>query len=62
VIVCHRNTQVSPRPSPDGMYGTDDLPRPLSVSATYLTAEVLSWLVLLLAALLIVAMTAGVAR
>jgi hypothetical protein len=44
------------------MYGTDDLPRPLSVSATYLTAEVLSWLVLLLAALLIVAMTAGVAR
>jgi len=43
------------------MYGTDDLPMP-SVSATYLTAEVLSWLALLLAALLTVAMTAGVAR
>jgi hypothetical protein len=45
------------------MYGTDgDLPVPLSASATYLTAEVLSWLALLLAAMLVVVLAAGVAR
>jgi hypothetical protein len=44
------------------MYGADRLPTSLPASATSLTVEVLSRLVLLLAAMLIVVLAAGVAR
>jgi len=60
--VTHRNTQVSGPPSLPGMYGADRLPTSLPASATSLTVEVLSRLVLLLAAMLIVVLAAGVAR
>jgi hypothetical protein len=57
----NRNTQLSGDPTPDGTRATDGDPR-VPDGAPAWTAEAVGWLPLLLAALLVVVLTAGPAR